>query len=107
MPCYSKIKTVLINLETIRTAAAQVGVAITEIDADTYRLSKNGEQIVIWRAGSGQNFYANDFSDDFRVVLTPLIKAYAKTEIKTWAQKNGYQFSSGKKPGEYIMTQYK
>lgn len=108
MPCYSKIETVLIDLKAIEQAAKETGITVERI-GNRIRLSKGLEHLSLERTQENDRFHVVPYSgsDNWPTEITdPLSSAYAKTMIKTWAQKNNYQFSAGKGQGEYVLTQY-
>lgn len=108
MPCYSRIQTKLIDLVTIQKAVKDIGAKIIAQSPNNIVIEKDGKQISLDRSREGENYTLSTSrsSWDYDGLLDELTKSYAKTTLKTWAQKNGYQFSAGKKPGEFVMTQY-
>ena len=108
MPCYSRIQTKLIDLVTIQKAVKEIGAKIIAQSPNNIVVEKGDKRIVLERSREGENYtlMTSSSSCDYDGLLDELTKSYAKTTLKTWAQKNGYQFSAGKKPGEYVMTQY-
>lgn len=109
MPCFSRIETVLIDLSTIEKAAKETGVTVERISDNRLRLKKGDERVYLERSREGEKWFVEQYSgtDYFdTAIINPLSIAYAKSTIKTWAQKNNYQFSAGKSQGDYVLTQY-
>lgn len=108
MPCYSRIQTKLIDLVTIQKAVKEIGAKIIAQSPNNIVIEKGDKRIALERSREGENYnlMTSRSSWDYDEMLGELTKSYAKTTLKTWAQKNGYQFSAGKKSGEYVMTQY-
>lgn len=109
MPCYSVIQTKLIDRLMIEKAVKEIGAKIIAQSPNNLVIEKDGKQISLDRAHEGENYrlMTNRSSSGYEEILNSLTVSYAKTTLKTWAQKTGYTFSAGTKPGEYIMTQYK
>lgn len=108
MPCYSTIKTKLIDLVMIQKAIKEIGAKILAQSPNTIVIEKDGKHISLDRAREGENYrlMTSRSSWDYEELLATLTISYAKNTVKAWAQKNGYTFSVGKNPGEYVMTQY-
>lgn len=110
MPCYSRIQTKLIDLVTIQKAAKDIGANIIAQSPNNIVIEKGDTRVALERSHEGENYSLmtsrSSWGFDNDNLLDELTKSYAKTTLKTWAQKNGYQFSAGKKSGEYVMTQY-
>ncbi|MBK8467722.1 MAG: hypothetical protein IPL32_18060 [Chloracidobacterium sp.] len=108
MPCFSTIPTKLIDLVTIQKAVKATGAKITAQSPNTLVIEKDGQHITLERTREGENWrlMTNRSSWNYDSMLGELTMSYAKTTMKAWADKNGYTFSAGSKPGEYTMTQY-
>jgi hypothetical protein len=110
MPCYSNIKTVLIDLSVIEKVAAELGIKVEKKTANSYTLRKDGEYITIERQSAGQPFNTKAYSGSNRwdeVILPPLVQAYAKAQIKAVFKKAGYTVSAGDKPNTLQFISYK
>lgn len=108
MPCYSNIQTKLIDRLMIEKAVKEIGAKIIAQSPNNLVIEKNDKRISLDRAREGENYrlMTSRSSWDYSTLLEELTISYAKTTMKQWAQKNGYTFSAGAKPGEYTMTQY-
>ncbi|MBI5954386.1 MAG: hypothetical protein HY865_22240 [Chloroflexi bacterium] len=108
MPCFSTIPTKLLDVEMIKKAVAEIGAKITSLSPNNIVVEKGKERISLERSRSDDNYSValSRSSYNCQDLLETLTISYAKNTVKAWAKKNGYTFSAGSKPGEYVMTQY-
>lgn len=108
MPCYSIIQTKLINLPTIQQAVKEIGAKVTALSPNNIVIEKGENRIALERSREGENYRLMTSRSllDYEELLNSVTVSYAKNTVKAWAKKNGYTFSAGTKPGEYVMTQY-
>lgn len=109
MPCYSKIKTVLIDVKTIEDAAKSLGIEVIRRNNNLYTLRHRNQNINIQRAGEGEKFETVAYTGTghyMEDILQPLTLAYAKERMKQFARKTGYTVSADSKPNAYILTKY-
>jgi len=110
MPCYSNVKTVLITLADIEAAAKFLGIKLEKHNANRYTLRKGREHITIERTKEGEAFYTQSYSGSNSwdtEIIQPLVQAYAKEKLKTFAKKNGYTLSAGAKDGAFVLTSFR
>jgi hypothetical protein len=110
MPCYSNIQTVLLEMKSIEAAAALLGIKIEKRTANAYTLRKGNEYITIQRSADGQKFETKAYSGSGKwdtEIMQPLVKAYAKEQIKVFAKKSGYTLSAGSQPDTYVLTSFR
>ncbi len=110
MPCYSNLKTVLIALKDIETAAKALGITIEKHTANRFTLKKGSEHITIERAKEGEPFFTKAYSGSSyweTEIMQPLVQVYAKERLKAFATKNGYTLSAGNKESAYVLTTFK
>lgn len=110
MPCYSKVPTVLLDFAVLVAAAENLGIVVIKRTPNRYTLRKGDEHIDVERAELGQKFNTVAYSGSNNwdtEIIPPLVQAYAKEQIKSFAKKNGYTLSAGSKPGELVLVSYK
>lgn len=103
MPCFTRVKTSLIDLETIFSAAEKLGIQVTKRTSNSYTLCKGDEQVSIERSQEGAIFYASDFDAG---ILQPLTVEYTAQKVKKYYKTLGYTVSAGQKAGDYVFTKY-
>jgi len=110
MPCYSNIQTVLLDLKTIESAAAALGMTVTKKTANYYMISKGHEHIDIQRSADGQKFETVAYTGSAywpQQVLEPLVMQYAKERTKALMKAKGYMVSQGQNANELVFTSYR
>lgn len=108
MPCYSRIQTILIEIDTIMDAARKLGIEVERVDENYLRLIKGGSSMTLERQPGEKQFYTRIlFGSQNESILQPLTAEYAKTQVKRFAAKRGYQFSVDPKTKEYVLTSYR
>jgi hypothetical protein len=110
MPCYSNIKTVMLDIATIEQVAAELGIKVEKRNANSYTLRKDREYITIERDALDQPFHTRAYSGSNAwdtQIMDPMLPAYAKAQIKKVMKAKGYTVASGSKPNELVFTSYK
>lgn len=109
MPCFTKIQTKLINLETIKLAAEKLGIKVLRRSANSYTLSKGNEHLTLERTAENEPFFvraysgSNSFEEE---IIKPLTVEYTKETVKAYYKSKGYTTSAGQKPNQLIFTKY-
>jgi len=108
MPCYSTIRTKLIDLVTIQKAVKEIGAKIIAQSPNNIVIEKGDKHISLERSREGENYtlMTSRSSWDYDELLESLTMSYAKTTVKEFGKKYGYTFSAGKNQGEYELVQY-
>lgn len=108
MPCYSVVRTKLIDLIMIQKAVKEIGAKIIAQSPNNIVIEKNGKQISLDRSREGENYVLSTSSSswDYDELLESLTMSYAKITVKEFGKKYGYTFSAGKNQGEYELVQY-
>lgn len=110
MPCYSALKTVLLQLSDIEKAAKALGITVEKHTANRFTLKKGREYITIERTKEGEAFSTKPYSGSGSwdtEIMQPLVQGYAKERLKAFATKNGYTLSAGNKEGAFVLTTFK
>lgn len=108
MPCFTRVKTSLIDLNTIEEAAKVLGIQVIKRTPNSYTLRKGGEQIGIERNREGEPFYVAQYSgtDNYQgEILKPITAGYTASVVKAFYKSKGYTVAAGK-PNELIFTKY-
>jgi len=109
MPCFTRIQTKLINLETIKLAAEKLGISIERRNANAYSLRNGREVITIERNAEGEAFAIRPMSGSNNwqeSIIKPLTVEYTKETVKAYYKSKGYTTSAGQKPNQLIFTKY-
>lgn len=110
MPCYTNVKTVMLDIEVIKKVAAELGIKVEKNSPHRYTLSKGLEHITIEREAEAQPFYTKRYSgsNSWDVeIIKPLLPAYARAQIKAVFKKAGYTVAAGAQPNQLQFTSYK
>jgi|DewCreStandDraft_4_1066084.scaffolds.fasta_scaffold114418_1 hypothetical protein len=110
MPCFTNIKTVLIDFPVIEKVAAELGIKVEKHTTNSYTLSKGSEHITIERRAAGEPFFTKAYSGSSNwdeVLLPPLVQGYARAQLKAVFKKAGYTAAAGQKPNELQFISYK
>lgn len=110
MPCFSNVQTVLIDIKSVETAATALGIKVERNSPNVFTLRKGKEFIRIERAREGEKFSTVAYSGSNNwdtEIMQPLVKGYAKEQLKVFAKKNGYTLSAGSKPDAYVLTSFR
>lgn len=109
MPCYSKLETKLIDLETMKAVAKALGIELVMRTKNSYTLRKGNEYINIERKAEGEPFFTVAMSGSNRwdtEILQPLTVEYTKSKVKAYYKSKGYSVSFGQSNDELVFTKY-
>ena len=104
MPCYSTIRTKLIDAVNIEKAAKSLGFTVSKEGVNQMLITNGRSNIALYRSNGKSNFDIVGYAGNFREsILEPLLQGYAKEQLKALARKTGYVLEMTK-PGEYILV---
>lgn len=109
MPCFTKVPTKFLSIETLQTAAQALGIKLEKRTSNSYTLRKGNEYIVIERDDASQPFSVRPYSGSNRwdtEIMKPLTVEYTKETVKAYYKYKGYKVSAGKNETQLVFTKY-
>lgn len=109
MPCFTKVETKLIDLDTLKSVASALGIEVFMRNKNSYTLSKGREYINISREAEGKPFSTEAFTGSNNwdtEILQPLTVGYTTAKVKAYYKSKGYSVVVDSKTNELIFTKY-